>query len=149
MSSSPNQLVRSLGATEVVDYTSDNAVEQIVKIADGKLSRGYDTIGNDTAALVAKVLKESGGGAFAACAGGLKDPVEGVTCHDIMLGTLPDQPGGWTTLAKYYAELQPLIDGRKIKPFAVKKYEGWEGVLQALKDSEEGKVSGEKLVVSV
>lgn len=157
-------LVKSLGADAVFDYSDPAATAQIREYTSGKLRYAWDTISEESSAkFCAEALSPS-----AAEAGGdlhygallfLPFPREDVTPHHTLAYTIlgeafefgsirnfDAQPQDFEFAVKWWALAEKLIAEKKVKPHPTKIGSGGlKGVLEGLEELKSGKVSGVKL----
>lgn len=155
-------LVKSLGADEVFDYRDPDCAKKIREYTNDNLTLAWDTISLPSSAqLIADSLTTKPDAKYNALLT-LKFPREDVNAtYTLAYSTIgeafkmgdhsfPASPEDSGFAKKFIAEVvQPLLDAGKFKVHKPRVGDGLEGVLDGLKDLEEDKVSGEKLVYTV
>ncbi|KAI8826835.1 chaperonin 10-like protein [Fimicolochytrium jonesii] len=141
-----HELVRSLGASHVVDYKRDDVVEEIKKLTAGRARAGLDLVGHgDAIGKLSQVLRANAD--IPAKIVSITSPdfnsPEGISFKFIM-GLAP-AVGEFVAKVLDEEVLEYFVQGR-LKVNKVTKLEGLEGVLKGLDDSANGRVSAEKLV---
>ena len=162
-----HEYLKSLGADHVFDYNSPSAVDDIRSAAGGALRLAWDCHSMaDSAAFCAKAL-EADGARYSALLPGLDDSVKGandkakvdwslyypVFGEPYVFGQRFDAVPANYEFGKVFWEVSKgLLAAGKIKPIKVtvnRGGSGLKGVLEGLRESKEGKVSGEKLVYTL
>ncbi|KAK5993549.1 Trans-enoyl reductase TOXD [Cladobotryum mycophilum] len=156
-----NDFVKSLGADAVFDYSDPEVGSKIREHADNKLIYAWDTITNEgSAKICADALTSEAGGKYNSLTW-VKFPREDVTASVTVAYTalgeaftlggysFPPIPQDLEYASKFWDISQGLLKDGKIKAHQIRLGNGLEGVLDGLKEMEEGKVSGEKLVYKI
>nr|BAK03106.1 predicted protein [Hordeum vulgare subsp. vulgare] len=137
--------VKSLGAQHVVDYNSPHAVEEIKKIAGGKLTLAYDVISPATATLAASALTTEEPAQLAYCAGAPTNPPANVKVSSVFIGGNYESAAYPATVK----HLAALFDQGKLKTNVVEPlHGGLNGIVDGLLRLQKG-VSGVKLVAEL
>ncbi|KAG8818006.1 hypothetical protein FRC17_011004 [Serendipita sp. 399] len=151
-------LVKSLGASAVLDYKDPEVVQKIRNWADteggGKLTKGLDTISeNGSIETCIEILK---GGQHATLFTLLPAPknldkkdvrVEGMIIYAALK---PKNEADFKWLADWNTRLPSLIEeGKLFKIVPLKRFQGFSQLLDAIDYVRQGKVSGEKVVLTV
>jgi len=150
-SSHNEQLVKSLGATHVVDYKRADAVDTIRSLTNNKLKYSYDCISSQTADLCIKSLSTSEKAFVATISGKPTSVPSNVTHINVFLGGAAQSADVEKYLQSFLEnEFQTLLDNKKIKANPVEIVpNGLAGIQGAFTASAEGKVSGKKLVAVI
>ncbi|ROT39818.1 GroES-like protein [Sodiomyces alkalinus F11] len=168
--SSPHNFdyLKSIGADAVFDYKSPTVVEDIRNYANGALTVAYDChAGDGSNVLCARCLSDDGG-RIHALLGPNEEDIKAVnpkiessfTAAYSVVGegyhswgkVVPPSPEDFEFAKTFMSIVQELLDQGKVKPIRIAKNRGGEslqGVLSGLKEQQEGKVSGEKLVYTI
>lgn len=168
-----HDLLKSLGADAVVDYSDANWPEEVRKLSHDKLQHAFDCISEkDTTLAVAKALSPTKGGHILCILPrktselpqelqkGGKVKVESTIVYTVFgraieYGTFdncskddnrPQDKAHWE---KILSELPEWLESGKIKPNRVKEAGGLDDVLTGFKLHQEGGVSAEKLVYKI
>lgn len=166
-----HDLLKSLGADAVVDYSDAQWPEKVRELSHDKLQHAFDCISEkDTTAAVARALSPSKGGHVlcilprktdelpAELQGKVK--VESTIVYTVFgralqyavfdnCGKDDDRPQDKAHWEKILSELPGLLESGKIKPNRVKEAGGLDDVLAGFKLHQEGGVSAEKLVYRI
>jgi len=150
-SSHNEQLVKSLGATHVIDYKRADAVDTIRSLTKNRLKYSYDCISTQTADLCIKCLSTTHKGFVATIAGKPTNCPANVTHINIFLGGAAQVPDTEKYIQWFVEnEFQTLLDHKKLHPNPVEIVpNGLAGIQGAFIASSEGKVSGKKLVAVI
>lgn len=140
-------LLKKLGADHVVDYNQSDAVSKIKEITGGKLRYAFDCVGTKTADLCISAMSTELQGVIATIAGKPTSTPSNITLGDVFLGGAAKTPEGLKFMREYTAELQPLVDAKKVVGNPVHVLHGIPKILEGLQDLHDGKVSGQKVVV--
>ncbi|KAJ3156042.1 hypothetical protein HDU89_005606 [Geranomyces variabilis] len=165
--SSPHNfdLLKSLGADNVVDYNAKDAGKQIREYTNDKLAHVFDCISTDDSIAIGVAALGSAGGKIStlldvklpASADASKITVQ-MTLAYTAIGEafskfgkdFPPIPQNYKFAAEFWALAQTLLDEGKLKVHPVDAREGGlNGVLDGLDLLRKNKVSGKKLVYSV
>jgi len=146
--------VKSLGAKFVFDYQKEDVVSEVRKLTEGNLTYAVDVIGVETAQKCVSALSTTLPAYLAFVETGTGSPKS--TSPNIQTiefsfsgGFRFDLPEYIELFSKMDQEAYPLLESGKLKTNRVEVVGGLESVKDGLKRLEEGKVSGQKLVVSV
>ncbi|KAF2123881.1 GroES-like protein [Dothidotthia symphoricarpi CBS 119687] len=158
--SSPHNfdLLRKLGADQVFDYKDAEVGAKIRAATDDKLHLVLDCISQSSSFAICAAAVSSRGGHVSALLGAKGFPRDDVRANATL---------GYTALGEKYSNMFPanqadyefgcrfwklaesLVSSGKIKPHPKEVRRGLDGIPQGLKDLEDGKVSGVKLVYTV
>ncbi|OBR05068.1 Zinc-binding dehydrogenase [Colletotrichum higginsianum IMI 349063] len=162
------EYLRSLGASEVLDYRSPTVSEDIRRLTGDRLTLAWDCQStNESAVLVAKALSSSEGGVI-----GTLLPVDKKAVQDVnpkvevkmslyytafgedfgYFGKRDAVPENYEFGKKFWDISRGLLADGKLKPIRVIKNQGGsglDGVIVGLKELKEGKVSAGKLVYTI
>mmetsp|Transcript_20447 Transcript_20447/g.35279 ORF Transcript_20447/g.35279 Transcript_20447/m.35279 type:complete len:337 (+) Transcript_20447:110-1120(+) len=141
--------VKSLGATHLVDYADTDVVKKIKDITHGELRYAFSTISTDSSNLCIQCLAQKPESIVAECAGQPSIDPGQVQVKNALLGVVPYEP----VTTKFVYSIRPQIvkwlDEGKVKPTPIKLLKGIENIIPGLQMVSDGKVSGEKVVVSL
>ncbi|KAF3007824.1 hypothetical protein E8E13_010620 [Curvularia kusanoi] len=158
-----HEKVKSLGATHVFDYKSEDVVDQI-KNAVPRLQYVFDTIGDkSSSATASKALGEAGGTLCTVRPG--KANTEGVSSQakvtDVLVWTAflkdhqykdfkwPAHEADHKLSAELFEKLPQWLEDGTIKPNEPKVLHGLDKVPEGFQEYRDGKVSGYKIVYDV
>ncbi|KAF4554596.1 Trans-enoyl reductase ACTTS2-like protein [Elsinoe fawcettii] len=161
-----DELVKSLGAEKSFNYKDADAGKQIREYTGGKLSKVFDTISEgDSPAISAEAIGDNGGKiSFLLQVGRDKVPNEkieiqttlaySVTGEGFKFGPqaieFPPNPADFEFAKKFWGLTEKLLAEGKIKTHpADKRGGGIEKITEGLKDLQEGRVSGKKIVYTL
>jgi len=138
-------LLKKLGASQLFDYNSPDVVEKIKAATGGKLKYAFDCVGPKTADLCVSILDAEG--SLAVIAGKPTSPPSTLKIGDVFLGG--DVPAYHDFLVAFIKDFTSLLASNKVQPNPVHALEGGlEGIPDALIALQQGKASGQKIVVS-
>ncbi|TQN66180.1 Protein TOXD [Colletotrichum shisoi] len=162
------EYLRSLGASEVLDYRSPTVSEDIRRLTGDRLTLAWDCQStSESAVLVAKALSSSEGGVI-----GTLLPVDKKVVQEVnpkvevkmslyytafgedfgYFGKRDAVPENYEFGKKFWEISRGLLADGKLKPIRVIKNQGGsglDGVIVGLKELKEGKVSAGKLVYTI
>jgi len=144
-------LCTSLGADEFGDYKAPSWKEDVKKAMAG-FSKivGIDTIGTEkTSSTCAEIVQSQGGNCVATVAAGSDREEQGVSIKSIRIADAYHIPEKRVVLERYVRLAEELLSEGKLKPNKVRNIGGLESVADGLNDLRNGKVSGEKLVITI
>lgn len=165
-----HELLKSLGADAVVDYSDKDWPEQVRDLTHDSLQHAFDCISeNGTPQAIAKALSSTKGGHIVTLLpighirdwGEIQDSkvrLESTVVYTVFERPLkykafencgsatPEDKAVWE---KYLSMLPELLSSGKIKPNPVRERGGIDDILSGFKDQQEGKVSAEKLVYKI
>jgi len=143
------EYVRSLGASHVLDYTKDNAVEDIISITGGKLQYAMDCISSETTDKCISCISPSGGHVSFINNDPKLSPAN-VGLYHIFLGRAYGVPEDQIFLHEAIKLLDGLLEHNQLKTNEVQLLpHGLQGVPEGFELSANNKVSGKKLVVRI
>mmetsp|Transcript_7082 Transcript_7082/g.12720 ORF Transcript_7082/g.12720 Transcript_7082/m.12720 type:complete len:339 (-) Transcript_7082:6-1022(-) len=141
--------MKSLGATYTVSYRDSNAaVNEIRSLPGGPPLHAYSTISSDASNLCAKSVSGENS-IVAACAGGITESVDGVESKDVFLGMIPKNEDQTKYLSTLIPTFNRWFDNGKLKPGKILLMNGLQSIVEGLSTLSQGKVSGEKIVISL
>ncbi|KAG9238560.1 chaperonin 10-like protein [Amylocarpus encephaloides] len=154
-----NELVKSRGADEVVDYHDPQAPSKIRELTGNKLKYAWDTKGDDDSAkFCGEALSSEAGGYFGTILSN-RVPRDDLTQTGTLMYTvfnegfdkfgmnIPASEADFEFGKKWMALTEKLLAEGALKPHPAKVGSGGlEGVLNGMDDMKNGKVSGVKLV---
>ena len=142
--------VRAFGADAVVDYHSEQALDDIKKATGNALHYGYDAVGKVDD--VISVLTPGQPGFVVSCVNSPSNPVDetSVKFTHVMLGTVyaPERKQALQALANLTPLFEDLLANGTLKPLDVQVLGGLEKTTEGLALLASNKVSAKKLVVS-
>ncbi|KAJ5248790.1 zinc-binding oxidoreductase ToxD [Penicillium chermesinum] len=161
--SSPHnfEYVRAAGADYVLDYKDPGAVGEVRKITDGKLKLVLDTISLEQSVKFCEAALSEEGGKYHSILSitpGRKDVQYSFSLAYTIIaedmhrfgGEWPARPADKAYMESFGPLFESLLAQGKIKPIKPRVGErGLNGILDGLKQMEEKKVSGEKLVYNI
>lgn len=159
-----HEFVKSLGAEAVFNYKDADCGERINKYTNNALKLAWDTISlKDSAEICAKALSSDSSGARYGSILPVKLPRDdGVAETHTFMYTIfneaftkggretPTVPEDFEFAKKFFAITEKLLADGKLKTHPEKVgQKGLEGALQGMKDMQQDKVSGQKMVYRV
>eukprot|EP00899_Mesostigma_viride_P012241 jgi/Mesvir1/21017/Mv08072-RA.1 len=155
-----HDLLRGLGANQVVDYHDDDWKEQITQEPENRtLAFVVDCVGGDATELCAQVLSmlgthALGGHIVSVMPGDVKSKPPGTSgmpkVTAVGLGQDYDDPTARATVGEYVTRISKLLGSHQLVPNRAQLVGGGlGGVKKAMEEMKAGKVHGEKLVVRV
>lgn len=152
-------LLRSLGADQVFNYRDADVGEKIRKATNDKIKVAYDCIAEGNSFDIASSAISSTGGHISTLLAPPKDlPRKDVTAKFTLAYTalgekysdaFPANQADYEFGKKFWKLSEELINNGTIKTHPTEVRKGLENIPQGLKDLEDGKVSGVKLVFTV
>ncbi|KAJ6151246.1 Polyketide synthase enoylreductase [Penicillium chermesinum] len=155
------ELVKGLGADEVLDYRDAAAAAAIREKTGDKLALALDCIADEGSAAFCEGAISTAGGRYTALLSTTtkrENIVDSATLGYTAMGEaftkfgkdFPAKPEDAACIKEFIEMAEPLLAAGKVKVHPPKVGKGGlQGVLEGLKLLEEGKVSGEKLVYNI
>lgn len=165
-----HELLKSLGADTVVDYTDPDWPEQVRKVTHDGLQHAFDCISEKgTPQAITKAMSPTKGGHVVTLlpVGHLRDSGEiensKVRLDSTIVYTVFERPLKYKAFdncgeatpqdkavwEKYLSMLPELLSSGKIKPNRISEKGGLDDILTGFKEQQEGKVSAEKFVYEI
>ncbi|KAG0648613.1 toxd [Hyphodiscus hymeniophilus] len=152
--------VKDLGAVEVYNYSDPDVGSAIRKDTQNSLKYAWDTFGKAESSQICADALSTEAGCIYGCVLPNKCPRSDVTSVSTVMYTMfgeyftmrgiefPAMPDDYDFAKKFMTLTEKLLAEGALKTHSeIIKPNGFEGVLEGLKDLKEGKVSGKKLVI--
>lgn len=152
-------LCKSMGAHKVFDYRDPEVGDKIREVTNDKLKLVLDCISEKTSPAICAAAISSEGGHYSALLPVSNFPRDDVKCTRTLAYTalgddfseeLPANQADFEFGVKFWNLSEQLLNSGAIRPHNVEqRHGGLEAIPKGLRDLEEGKVSGVKLVYRV